>query len=213
MISDKPLSENQMKQAKEAQDFYTRPKPTFSRPRMQTLVNPLSDLQKPAQADVRGMNMKWMEQHPSNLTDKEEVPVLDELAFVHQKEMEQARPEVVPPSLEEDPTQASPLPEWFNEIKDPEDKLDAYISHVTATTPIPEPETPDHSVVANSQSNELMNATKEEYMSYLLDLRVRELKTLYKDLWWTKDIEYNNNKKNLANLIIEIKYGTQEEEN
>ena len=38
----------------------------------------------------------------------------------------------------------------------------------------------------------------------LKQLTVKQLKEEYKNKWWNRNIEYNNNKKSLINLILEL---------
>lgn len=97
---------------------------------------------------------------------------------------------VVPPSLEEDANQASPLPPGVQNASDMDD-LDKFI-----------------------QDQESDASNIENYKATLEQMEIRDLKEEYVAKWWERDISHNNNKKNLINLILELidKDGSSQEE-
>lgn len=105
---------------------------------------------------------------------------------------------VVPPSLEEDPNQSSPLPPDVQNASD-EDALDKFIKDAEAMQEETMPEV---------WAEDIQMLTNE-----LNQLNVKQLKEEYKNRWWERNIEYNNNKKSIINLIIELVInGTQQKE-
>lgn len=119
---------------------------------------------------------------------------------------------LVPPSLEEDPNQSSPLPPDVKNASE-EDDLDAFIRSAEELAKQPqEPETPEIPLI-QQQSAELWGATLNIIENDLNQLTVKQLKEEYKNRWGTRDVSYNNNKKNLINLILELVInGTPQEE-
>ena len=111
--------------------------------------------------------------------------------------------EVVPPSLEDDPNQASPLPPDVHNASE-EDDLDAFIKKAELESKKQEPESPIEISVIQQQSPELWAATLQIIEDELKQLTVKQLKEEYKNKWWNRNIEYNNNKKSLINLILEL---------
>ena len=111
--------------------------------------------------------------------------------------------EVVPPSLEDDPNQASPLPPDVHNVSE-EDDLDAFIKKAELESKKQEPESPIEIPVIQQQSPELWAATLQIIENELNQLTVKQLKEEYKNKWWNRNIEYNNNKKSLINLILEL---------
>lgn len=113
---------------------------------------------------------------------------------------------VVPPSLEEDPNQHSPLPpEVLAGDNAVPDSLDEFIKQAEQ--------------MQTGESIELPTTDEEKSVElqiiedWLNQLTVKQLKEEYKERWWTRNVEYNNNKKNLINLILElVKDGTQQKE-
>lgn len=98
---------------------------------------------------------------------------------------------IVPPSLEEDANQASPLPPGVQNASDVDD-LDKFIK--------------DQEEVSDTTNIENYKATLEQ-------MEIKDLKEEYVAKWWERDISHNNNKKNLINLIIElIENGSSQEE-
>lgn len=110
---------------------------------------------------------------------------------------------VVPPSLEEDPNQSSPLPPDVHNASE-EDDLDAFIKKAEQEnkwiTKQEEIEIP----VIQQQPPELWSATLHIYEEWLKQLTIKQLKEEYKEKWWTRNISMNNNKKSLINLILEL---------
>ena len=111
--------------------------------------------------------------------------------------------EVVPPSLEDDPNQSSPLPPDVHNASE-EDDLDAFIKKAELESKKQEPESPIEISVIQQQSPELWAATLQIIEDELKQLTVKQLKEEYKNKWWNRNIEYNNNKKSLINLILEL---------
>lgn len=148
----------------------------------------------------------WVYNNPQKETVVEfkETPVVDNEDFV------------VPPSLEEDPNQASPLPPGVHNVSE-EDDLDAYIKQAEELKKATEEENPiqedaiDMSVL---EKDEWLGAMDIMILEETLSaLSVKELKQEYVNRWGTRDISHNNNKKNIINLILElIANGTQQEE-
>lgn len=100
---------------------------------------------------------------------------------------------VVPPSLEEDANQSSPLPPWVQNASEIDD-LDKFIQ---------------------DQEQEVADASNiENYKATLEQMDIKDLKEEYVARWWERDISHNNNKKNLINLILELidKDGSSQEE-
>lgn len=101
---------------------------------------------------------------------------------------------VVPPSLEEDSNQASPLPPGVVNASDVSN-LDAYIK-----------ETKELQQEGVYESQNIPSINYE-------DMDLKELKEVYTSMWGTRDISHNNNKKSIINLIIDLESnGSQEEE-
>lgn len=109
---------------------------------------------------------------------------------------------VIPPSLEDDPNQASPLPPDVHNASE-EDDLDAFIKSAEELSKQPEPQEPEIPLI-QQQSVELGWATLNIIEENLKQYTVKQLKEEYKNRWWTRNIDYNNNKKNLINLILEL---------
>lgn len=109
---------------------------------------------------------------------------------------------VVPPSLEEDSNQTSPLPPGVVNASEVSD-LDAYIK---------EAEKLQQEGVYESQNipaTESAGVNRDIYEN--MDLK--GLKEVYASLWGTRDISHNNNKKSIINLIIDLESnGSQEKE-
>lgn len=104
--------------------------------------------------------------------------------------------DVVPPSLEDDPNQASPLPPDVKNASD-EDALDAFIKNAEENA---KAETVEIPLEKQTLSSTAITIIENE----LQQLSVKQLKEEYKNRWWDRNVEYNNNKKNLINLIIEL---------
>ena len=104
---------------------------------------------------------------------------------------------VIPPSLEEDANQASPLPPGVQNASDMDD-FDAFIKeqeNKKLQVDLPEVDNIDN------------------YRETLQQMDVKDLKEEYVARGWERDISHNNNKKNLINLIIElIENGSSQEE-
>lgn len=111
--------------------------------------------------------------------------------------------EVIPPSLEDDPNQASPLPPDVHNASE-EDDLDAFIKKAELESKKQEPEPPIEIPVIQQQSPELWAATLQIIEDELKQLTVKQLKEEYQKKWWNRNVEYNNNKKSLINLILEL---------
>lgn len=117
---------------------------------------------------------------------------------------------IVPPSLEEDANQASPLPPGVTNASTVED-LDEYIKKAQELSNKEKEQEPEVPII-ETQNGELKEATINGLREMYKELPVKELKEIYYEKWWTRDIEHNNNKKNLINLIIDlIENGTQKE--
>ena len=95
---------------------------------------------------------------------------------------------IVPPSLEENADQWSPLPPGVANASEM-DNLDEYI-----------------------KMNEESAASKEVQRDIYENMDLKSLKEEYTTLWWTRDISHNNNKKSIINLILELKNGAQKKE-
>lgn len=111
--------------------------------------------------------------------------------------------DIVPPSLEDDPNQASPLPPDVHNASE-EDDLDAYIKNAEQQEKDKPEEPVDLTPVIQKQDPKLWAATLQIMENELQQLTVRQLKEEYKSRWWNRNIEYNNNKKSLINLILEL---------
>ena len=111
--------------------------------------------------------------------------------------------DIVPPSLEDDPNQASPLPPDVHNASE-EDDLDAFIRQAEEKANEPQPPQEPTVPVIQQQSPELWAATLQIMEDELKQLTVKQLKEEYKNKWWNRNIEYNNNKKSLINLILEL---------
>lgn len=120
---------------------------------------------------------------------------------------------IVPPSLEEDPNQSSPLPPDV-ENASTADSLDEFIKQAEEMHKQSEQEDSQIEIpVIKSQPAELWNATLQIIEEELKQLTIKQLKEEYKNRWWNRNIEYNNNKKSLINLILDlIINGTSQEE-
>lgn len=99
---------------------------------------------------------------------------------------------IVPPSLEENADQWSPLPPGVANASEMDD-LDAYIK-------------------MNEWEYQASVINKEAQRDIYENMDLKQLKIVYTDLWWTRDISHNNNKKSIINLILELNNGTQKEE-
>lgn len=99
----------------------------------------------------------------------------------------------VPPSLEEDPNQSSPLPPDVQNASD-EDALDKFIKDAEATQ--------EKWVIEFEQT--IPSIDIQVLQDELNQLTVKQLKEEYKSRWWDRNIEYNNNKKSIINLITEL---------
>ena len=120
--------------------------------------------------------------------------------------------EPIPPSLEDDPNQTSPLPPDVHNASD-EDDLDAFIKKAEQEANNTQPEEPVEIPVIQQQDPELWAATLNLIEDQLKQLTVKQLKEEYKNKWWNRNVEYNNNKKSLINLILELVVnGTPQEE-
>lgn len=111
--------------------------------------------------------------------------------------------DIIPPSLEDDPNQASPLPPDVHNASE-EDDLDAFIKNAEAQANEPQPPQEPEVPVIQQQDPQLWAATLQIIENELNQLTVKQLKEEYRSKWWTRNIEYNNNKKSLINLILEL---------
>ena len=119
---------------------------------------------------------------------------------------------VVPPSLEEDANQWSPLPPGVENASNI-DNLDEYIRKAQELAAQEKKEEKEETPIILTQSKPLKEATLEWMRAMYNDMTVKELKEEYVAKWGTRDIEHNNNKKNLINLILElVENGAQEKE-
>lgn len=109
---------------------------------------------------------------------------------------------IVPPSLEEDGNQTSPLPPGVVNASEVSD-LDAYIK---------EAEKLQQESVYEAQNIPSTNSVEVDRDIYE-NMDLKELKEVYASMWWTRDISHNNNKKSIINLIIDLESnGSQEKE-
>ena len=121
--------------------------------------------------------------------------------------------DIVPPSLEDDPNQASPLPPDVHNASE-EDALDAFIKNAEAQANESKPQQESEVPIIQQQDPQLWAATLQIIEEELKQLTVKQLKEEYKSKWWNRNIEYNNNKNNLINLILELVVnGAPQEEN
>lgn len=190
---------------------------------IQSPMNPLSNTNN--KYPYNTMNRSFMADRKMTFEEKYNVyntqmPVMDWIEF--QKEQEDL---TVPPSLEEDPNQHSPLrPDMMGTsveqtvekpVEQPvQDDLDAYIKQAEelAKQVKQENEVPTIPVI-QTQTPELWSATLQILEAQFREMTVKELKEEYAKRWGTRDISHNNNKKNLIDLILElIINGTQKEE-
>ena len=105
--------------------------------------------------------------------------------FATIRDLPKQEDEPVPPSLEEDPNQASPIPEEMLNLEVSDDE------------PTEDAETPS------------VNATDKET---LMQLTLKELKAKYREYDTERSIDYINNKSKMVDLILEkIWDGTHEE--
>lgn len=122
---------------------------------------------------------------------------------------------IIPPSLEEDPNQSSPLPPDVHNASE-EDDLDAFIKNAEAQESArakEEEQAVDLTPLVQKQDPELWAATLQILEDDLKQLTVKQLKEEYRNKWWTRNIEFNNNKKSLINLILDLVInGAQQEE-
>lgn len=132
--------------------------------------------------------------------------------YAEQPQPELSVEDIVPPSLEEDPNQSSPLPPDVVNASSV-DNLDEFIKQAEELAKHNEEPVAEDPIILN-QTPELWASTMNEYSKKLEWYTVKELKEEYKNKWWIKDVSMNNNKKSLINLIIDtVINGTQEEEN
>ena len=109
---------------------------------------------------------------------------------------------IVPPSLEEDSNQTSPLPPGVVNASEVSD-LDAYIK---------EAEKLQQESVYEAQNIPSTNSAEVDRSIYE-NMDLKELKEVYASMWGTRDISHNNNKKSIINLIIDLESnGSQEKE-
>lgn len=115
--------------------------------------------------------------------------------FVQAAQMEE---NIIPPSLEDDPNQSSPLPPDVANASEIED-LDAYIRQA------------QEAAEANKGSEQKL--TEVGVKSTYENMSIKELKEAYVNLWGDRDVSHNNNKKNLIDLVTNLVVnGSQEEE-
>lgn len=110
---------------------------------------------------------------------------------------------VVPPSLEEDANQASPLPPGVQNASE-EDALDEYIKKAAAMKQ-------EEEQVEKLEPTKVFTQTPEvnaEYIQQMEDIykwfSIKELKEEYVNKGWKRDISHNNNKKSLIDLILQL---------
>lgn len=110
---------------------------------------------------------------------------------------------VVPPSLEENPNQSSPLPPDVANASD-QDALDEYIRKAWEIS---------NNNTEEEKSNEVWSIDIQMITNELQQLSIKDLKDEYVNRWGNRDVSHNNNKKNLIDLIIELVInGTPQEE-
>lgn len=199
-IPTKPLTAEQKERALEAQK------------RIKELNSPLTANQLQQVNPVPQPNMvqrfqNGMRQNPfmrNRMTFEEKYGAYKtnvvETEDIVQQQIQQAAMEdsIIPPSIEEDPNQASPLPPGVVNASEV-DSLDEYIKK-------------SHDLMRKEWSPEY-NLADAWVKSTYENMSIKELKEAYVNLWGERDISHNNNKKNLIDLVTNlVMNGSQEKE-
>lgn len=118
----------------------------------------------------------------------------------------------VPPSLEEDPNQSSPLPP---DVKNASDmNLDEFIANAEKEEEesANEPEEPKVPLV-QQQEESLWEATIRLLQTKYETMTVKDLRDEYLFRWWDKDLSKETHKQRIINLILDlVRNGSQKEE-
>lgn len=216
MAPQKPLTEDQKQRALEAQKKATKIQgPLTVNQVYQTNQSPIptrwwypfNKMNRSFMMDKKATfeEKYWVYNNQQQWTDVDlwATPIIDEDDLV------------VPPSLEEDPNQSSPLPPDVEDASKV-DSLDEFIKQAEIMQQQAKENQeiwPSETPILIAQSVKLWAATLKIKEEEFRQLTVRQLKEEYKKRWWTRDVEMNNNKKSLVNLILElIKNGAQQEE-
>lgn len=190
-IPQKPLTEDQKQRALEAQKNVAR---LNGWPLTANQVYQNYPSQAPSMMTRFQTNMKQNPFMRNRMTFEEKYGVNRNSAPVEETTIEniQIEPDpedlIVPPSLEENADQWSPLPPGVTNASEIDD-LDEYI-----------------------KMNEEAATSEEVQKDIYENMDLKALKWIYTDLWGTRDISHNNNKKSIINLILELNNGTQKEE-
>lgn len=183
------LTDDQKKRAVEAQQRFVN---RFNATTMPNVINQTGNLNVTSySSSVNDRRQSMIMRNKMTFEEKYNVQTPEQpkqegtQVFATIRDLPKVEDEPVPPSLEEDPNQASPIPE---------DMLNLEVSDGEATEG------------AETQS---VNITDKET---LMELTLKELKEKYRELDSEKNIEYINNKSKMVDLILEkIWDGTREE--
>lgn len=183
------LTDDQKKRAVEAQQRFVN---RFNATTMPNVINQTGNLNVTSySSSVNDRRQSMIMRNKMTFEEKYNVQTPEQpkqegtQVFATIRDLPKVEDEPVPPSLEEDPNQASPIPE---------DMLNLEVSDGEATEG------------AETQS---VNITDKET---LMELTLKELKEKYRELDSEKNIEYINNKSKMVDLILEkIWDGTHEE--
>lgn len=183
------LTDDQKKRAVEAQQRFVN---RFNATTMPNVINQTGNLNVTSySSSVNDRRQSMIMRNKMTFEEKYNVQAPEQpkqegtQVFATIRDLPKQEDEPVPPSLEEDPNQASPIPE---------EMLNLEVSDGESTE---EAETPS------------VNATDRET---LMQLTLKELKAKYREYDTERSIDYINNKSKMVDLILEkIWDGTSEE--
>ena len=183
------LTDDQKKRAVEAQQRFVN---RFNATTMPNVINQTGNLNVTSySSSVNDRRQSMIMRNKMTFEEKYNVQVPEQpkqegtQVFATIRDLPKQEDEPVPPSLEEDPNQASPIPEEMLNLE------------VSDSEPTEEVETPS------------VNATDKET---LMQLTLKELKAKYREYDTERSIDYINNKSKMVDLILEkIWNGTHEE--
>ena len=183
------LTDDQKKRAVEAQQRFVN---RFNATTMPNVINQTGNLNVTSySSSVNDRRQSMIMRNKMTFEEKYNVQAPEQpkqegtQVFATIRDLPKQEDEPIPPSLEEDPNQASPIPEEMLNLE------------VSDGEPTEDAETPS------------VNATDKET---LMQLTLKELKAKYREYDTERSIDYINNKSKMVDLILEkIWDGTHEE--
>lgn len=183
------LTDDQKKRAVEAQQRFVN---RFNATTMPNVINQTGNLNVTSySSSVNDRRQSMIMRNKMTFEEKYNVQTPEQpkqegtQVFATIRDLPKQEDEPIPPSLEEDPNQASPIPEEMLNLE------------VSDGEPTEDAETPS------------VNATDKET---LMQLTLKELKAKYREYDTERSIDYINNKSKMVDLILEkIWNGTHEE--